>query len=345
MNTVSDDTADAKAKITGYFWGYGCFQGCAPPEAQWKWFVGLQPSLEMGLDFDMSGTLDVQVPIETRIPFPMATVSGALYHDAYDEAAGKWKATVLASLAPSEPTNLDANTPHLFSWQVSPAAAADLVPYAKRAYLTLMLNLTTPKAGLFTGAEAPMLDPGGVMKLPLFEYRDPVSQALQSVGAVRLEPLGARERAVNPGKAAVFAVRLVNDLDRDQDFDLNVTGIHAGWSRLLGPDAVHVAARSAAEIRLGVRVPADAADRDAADLVLSAEDPANPSVRSLIRLLAVVDVGHPQPDDAAQMDAYQPETAHDSPALPAMLAVLALAAGARLAGSRRASGPPRMGLK
>lgn len=327
MNTLENDPDDAKKPIDAYYQGWGCFETCAPPESKWLWHIGLQPALQLGMDWDLAGKLDVQLPIQTRVPMPGLEVSGYMVHQAYDEGQGQWRATVVASLPPTAPMDLQPGVQQIVSWTVSPAPASDYLPYAKRAYLSLVVNATTLRPSSFTGVEAPQLVPGGVIRMPLFEYHDAVSESLRSVGAVRLDALGDRERLVNPGKAAVFAARLVNDLDHEVAFVLDVSGVNADWAQILGQSDVSVPARSAVEVRLGVRVPAGAADRDVADVVLEAQDPSNPAIRTLVRLRATVDTQATQPDDSAQLEAYAAAPAQQSPgAAAAVLLGLGLAA-------------------
>ncbi len=141
MNTLIDDPEDAKIPITAWFSGYYCDQACPPPLTQWRWYAGLQPSLEMGLDFDLTHNVDFQLPIVSRVPIPQAIMSGTLYHEAYDTAKGEWHETVLASFGATEPRDLSANVPSLFQWTVAPAKQSDYLPYAQRAYVTLQLNM------------------------------------------------------------------------------------------------------------------------------------------------------------------------------------------------------------
>ncbi len=169
-----------------------------------------------------------------------------------------------------------------------------------------------------------MIAPGGVLQLPLFEYRDAVSDKLNSIGAVRLEPIGEQERLVNPGKAVVFNARLVNDLETAVDFNLNVTGVHADWSQVLSDGRISVPARSTGTIRLAVQAPSDAVDRDAADLVREAQDVSNPAVRTLLRLRATVDVAQDHLDESPEVASYATHDAKGSPGLEFPVVALAL---------------------
>jgi hypothetical protein len=338
MNTLDKDTEDSGVAVAAIYAGFYCSPICQP---HWQWYIYLQPSLQMGLDFDTKGKIDLKVPVVARVPIPQLVLGGVLVHDAYDEAAGAWKETVVASLNDSAPADIQPNAVHEYAWTLSPTKQSDLLPYAKRAYLTLVLNATTIKPSSFTGAESPQLAPGGHMTLPLIEYRDPVTQAFTSVGAVRLEPQGDRERAVNPGKTAVFTARVVNDLPEAHTFHLNLTGVHTDWSKILGGDEVTVASRGTAEVHVSVTVPAEEATSDptvphVADLVLTAQDRGNPELRALLRIAAVVDTKAEHADDAALVATYDTAPARKSPGLEMPVLAMAVVALALAQDRRRA---------
>lgn len=326
MNTLDDDPADAKVPITGGFYGYYCSQGCPPevPHVEWRWDVYLQPSIEMGLDFDLANAGTLDVPIQAQVPIPGAVVGGQLRHLYYDDVRGDWIQTTIANFT-APPIDLMPGQPHVFQYTLPITPSADLLPPAKRAYLGVFLNLTAVKPSLFTGAEAPLLVPGGRMQLPLFEYRDPLQDAFSTLGAVRLVPEGAHERLVNPGKTAVFALKLHNELDEEMAFTTEIAGTHAEWARVLGSPQTVVAGRSQADVRIAVTVPATATDRDAADLIVTAKGVEREDLHGIVRLLARVDLGHTHPDEAAQAQGFDVTEAKDSPSSQAPLLVLGLA--------------------
>ena len=337
FNTLETDPADANVPIGGTFAGYSCGNGCVPdaPRARWEWYVFLQPDLAMGLDFNLAGDGLLNVNVQSPLPLKDAIFGGSLIHLAYDEAKADWVQTTVANFT-SGPLDMLPNAPQVFTFPFKPSPAADFLPRAKRAYFGLLLNMTTVKPSLFTGAEAPVLVPGGDLTLPLFEYRDPVQAAFSTAGAVRLETVGEHERMVNPGKTAVFNARLTNDLDTDKTFVVSLSGTNTGWARILGPATFGVAAHASADVHVAVALPASATDREVADLIVTAQAEAQPELHGIVRLLAIPDLGHDHPDESAAAADLGTPIAKKGPMPQAPLLATALLALAAIASRRRA---------
>lgn len=329
INTLDDDPNDQRVPVTGNYQGYGFHDAPFPqntePVSKWQWAVWLQPGLEMGLDFDLSRTGSVSTVITTTQPIPQASLHGRVLHWGFDESTDTWIPTTVAQLQPSAPTDLLAGAQSTFTWDLTIEPEADLIEYTPRAFLGVIVNLTSPKPSLFTGAEAPQMAPGGVMQLPLFEYRDPVDDLFASVGSVMFHADGPQEKSVNPGETVLLRTQLANHLDRAARFDLRIDGVNPEWATLIGPSDPRVPAGEEWPLVIAVQVPDDALHGDSVDIVLSAQAQDDPGVRTLVRLVAAVDTQSDHPDESGTLASLSGGEVKESSA-PA-LGLLALLGG------------------
>lgn len=147
-----------------------------PLASTWKWAACLQPSLVLGLDFDLARTGTLNVIFSGARP-GAAALTGQLVLVSDAELAGgcsvldvmesEW--TVLAELGatPAQETSGGA----AYEATLTPLGAADYVPYAPGRNLVLVLSLEydTP---FVLGVGRPLMEPGGTLRLPLDEYFD-----------------------------------------------------------------------------------------------------------------------------------------------------------------------------
>lgn len=338
MNAQQDDASDQKLGITGEYWGYYCDQGCQatdPPRAMWHWYVFLSPSLEMGLDFDLTKEGTLSVPIMSQLALPKAQLDANLWHYSIDEKTGRFNETLVARMAPADAFDFSPGATQIFSFPVKPRKAADYLAYNKNAALVLELNLTSIRPSIFDGPEAPILVPGGTMTLPLIEYHDQIGDAFGAATPVRLQAMGDLNRAVNPGRTAIFQATLVNGLDRAGKFDVSLEGVNKQWTEVLTPGPVDLASGKSTSLTIAVHVPADVKALDATDFVLSAQDVTDPTQRAMLHFVAHVDGSRDIPDDAPTIDSLrsEPPAKHSPAAMPFALAVVLL--GAALLRRRR----------
>lgn len=326
MNTLEQDPEDQGVPIKGQFNGLSAEAVGEPVRARWNWWVFLQPGLEMGLDFDLQGAGTLSVPFESGTPLVQAVASGRLLHFAYDEDLGQWIQTVVAQLEPSAPVDLSPNQEETFTWQITIEEEADRLEYARRAALAIQLNMSTVRPALFTGVEAPELMPGGVMQLPLFEYADPVDDIFASIGQVMFHALGPQQKMTNPGETSVMAVELANHRGQQTTFDLELAGVNVEWAALMAPERVTLSADGTQDVTLAVSVPSDARDGDKADIILTAQAVDDPTVRTIVRLVAEVDTDADHPDEAHILDSLSTDSeATPGPGLLLLLAAIAFA--------------------
>lgn len=344
FNTLApaDDENDAGTPVGGAMRSFN------PPTVKYSWWIPLSPSLQMGLDFDLARQGVLRVPIDTVLPMPGAVLSGRLVHtytsgeevdcsegctidDIYFGAGEHTKAATIGPSAAQDVAPNSKATP--FEAAIVPTPGGDYLPFQPGATLVLELNLTFTRVDpLFGPRDAPKLA-GGEMVLPLLEYHDPVDQVFSSLSSLMIEVQGEQQRMVNPGRTALFELRLMNHGDTDASYDLELDGANLGWASILGERRVSIPAGEERTLGVAVTAPGGAPDGAVSDLVLAAVDTRDPTARTLARLLTTVDTEAEHPDDSSRVPGLSEQlSAKDSPSpgLAAVaLAVVALALALR----------------
>lgn len=320
MNTLEQDPLDQAAAIPGQFSG---IQGVTPPRVTFSWFIPLSPALQMGMDVDLARTGTIHIPVSTTLPMPAAVLEGYLYVYTFtpsedeDEFFGTFEETPIAQLAPTAPVEVGAASATAFDTTIVPLRSGDYLAYDPEANLVLQLNLTFDRPALFTTPEAPLLQPGGHLQLPLLEYADPVDDLFTGALGLALEAAGGGERRAPPGGATLFQINATGPAGH---YELLAHGPEAAWVEFPAGE-LHVADDGAGVTQVLVRVPADALDGTVVDLVVEASGGPADAVRSLARLRVTVDAT--APDESAL--AATPDK-KDTPGLAPGLALAALAA-------------------
>lgn len=312
FSTLAEDPTSAGGNH--YSSGNGGFVG------QWTYYFNyrLQPNLQIGLDFDLSRTGRLALPIGTTEPMLGTTVTGELYAFMPQDRSN----TLIAVLDSGDPVDIDPQSQHLFEMEVRPEPDADRIPFAgdgMQLYLNFRVNTMTAAPTFGAAETGAYIAPGASMQLPLNEWHDDVDDVLASLSGPGLSPLGAQERPVNPGEAVIFHVSISNPLDTAMEMALEVSGPNAAWASL--PSAkVQVPAHDTARASVVVRAPVDAVSGERADLVLQAYAKDDPATRGLLRFVTVVDTGQDHIDDSAAAEELAPK---ESPA-PGFVLLLGL---------------------
>jgi hypothetical protein len=342
--TPDEDENDAKAPVGGSSMG---FTQDVPPLQRYTWIVPLSPALQMGLDFDLARHGTLKLALDTTLPMQGASMSGRIVHTVPDGRRcdsqrpggnrgcslddfffGAGTHATAALVGPSPAKDVAANTKgSALELPIVGTPAGDYLVFDPSATLAIQLNLTMVRAdGFFGPRDAPKIE-GGEMVLPLIEYHDPVTQVFTSLGSLMIMVDGEQQRMVNPGKTALYNLKLMNHGATDASYDLEVSGAQASWSRILGDRRVSIPAGSERQLGVAVIAPPTAADGDQADLVLSAVDAKDPSARTLARLLTTVDTDAEHPDDSALVPGLDQQLhAKKSPTLEPAVLALAVAA-------------------
>ncbi|HUR26271.1 MAG TPA: hypothetical protein VM327_09695 [Candidatus Thermoplasmatota archaeon] len=350
--TPDEDENDGGNPVGGQESGFGF--SSPPPTVTYQWNVALSPALQLGLDFDPSRVGSVKLAIDSLLPLTGAVLEGRLVHTmpdgrsfddcedgceatAEDFRFGFGNHTTAATIGPTTPRDVAPNSQVvLFEAPIAVTPQGDFFPFSPGAALSLQLNLTFVRVDPFFGPkDVPKLH-GGEVVLPLLEYHDPVDQVFSSLSGLMIEVRGEQQRLVNPGETALFELTLMNHGNGTASYDLSLSGTNLAWAVILGDTTVQVEAGTSRPLGIAVTVPPGTPDGEVADLVLTAADAKDPSVRTLVRLVATVDTEVDQQDDTARVPGLADSlTGKDSPAPAATLALLALAVGALAMRRRR----------
>ncbi len=308
MNTLENDEVDsnepapaANPSIMGHFY---------------EWEILLDPSLQTGLVFDTARTGELLIALDTTGLPGEITIHGALL-------AQSMETTELASI-PATKIPLHVSTgPLKLQLDVIPLEASNPYVYSGPTSLILHLIITPNRPASLTTAETPTLAPGGIMQLPLKEYREPIKTELAGNATTPfLAVIGEPQRQANPGDLIMFEVAARNP-----------QSVHH-W-QLYGPGAHHASLIPMEDhtVAVVVAVPEDAGN--VLDLVLEAQAHDETSL-GLARLLVLVDDEEDYPDDA-QMVANLPSTdkTSNTPGFSAAVAVLAMMGLAGVLSRRR----------
>lgn len=347
MNAIETDPAitdpTKEPTVPSFLWYSGtCLAQCDPgfetAAPMYKWFVPLQPALQVGVDLDMHGQGDIKWPIGSTLPLTGAKLSGQLvrYGPARpgdnrgngNSLTPSGNATVIARIDPKDPVDVAAQGTAVLEGTITPLPGGDYIPYEKGAALELEVNVTVQNRVDFGGVnDSPYWARGGQMELPLMEYHDPLSEAF-SIPVLSLSAEGPVERAVNPGKTVLFNVTLSNQDNQQDAFVLSLGGPQGQWAHLASPPDVQLKGYEHATVRVAVKVPAGEPMGERGSILVKATNAADDSEIALLQLHAVVD-DKPMNDEAALVASVESASAkHKTPAPGDALLVPALALAA-----------------
>jgi hypothetical protein len=329
MNAAEQHEGDSSVAVTGTQTGLNARN--TQTSASYRWWIPLDPGLQMGLDFDITRPGKVVLPIETTMVQPGAQVSGRLvWVDAdFPVTPNTVELAAVATIGTfaSDAADLGPDARRLYELDVAIDPVADLIPYKSSNNIILIVTLNTTRPGTVLAAEAPRLAPGGSLQLPLYEYHDPIVGSFQSGSGAKLRLLGQPNVVRNPGAVAHFAGEISGPKGA---YSLELLGVNNEWARLAGKSTVQLPASGPIGFDVIVDIPKDARDGDRADLVLQAT-PASGGAATLLRLLVEVDTDSTHPDDREHIGGLG-EGKKKSPGAPVLfvsLAILGLAWAAR----------------
>lgn len=271
----------------------------------YTWAIPLAPPLGIGLDFDLERTGTLQMPVTVGGGAVEGYAHGTLVlRQADRQAFFGYREEPLATLPDTEPRMIIPGEETVFELEVRPQAAADHVPYVADSalFLHFRITLTGTAPGLNPSPTAASLQPGGVMELPLNEFHDDVDDYFASLSGVELIPVSSQQRFVNPGETILFEVDAENVGALEGTFDLDLTGTHTEWTRILGDPQIHLGPGAKRPMAVAVSPPDSAVDGELVDVTLHASKSDDPNVRSLIRFLAEVDTDEDHPDESLDAD-------------------------------------------
>lgn len=340
LNTLETEEIPPGEESEDPVFSGGCSSGSSNGNAMTE-LIPLVPPLQMGLDVDLAKTGLAKIQLTSEVPIVDGySVSGLLQAWRGKERPSTCQtepdATTIASLERSAPFSIDAGQTIVVELPIIPLAAGDYLPYGDGLNLALQLILWQEGPAhapiCCLGEDAPTFVAGSTFKLPLAEYHDPVDQYFSTLSGVELFAVAEQQRLVNPGETAVFRLTAENIGAQRASFELQLTGTHTEWARVLGDARITLGAGESRELAVAVTAPSGSGNGEMADVTLHAVKSDDANVRSLIRLLATVDDSEDHPDDSDQVDGIdQSLRGQDAPALPwlALLAALAMLAARR----------------
>lgn len=340
MNALQDDPRADEVPIPGSFCRVELLDDDYPAGSGYCWDLPLSPELALGLDFALEREGELSATISTMVPMPASSIEGTIHYlepSDGDQRFGDQRERVpIATIARSELQDIGAGGSATFTTNVTPLPEADWIPYERGAGLVLELRVLTlrPENFYLGPKEEPQLEPGGVLRLPLNEYEDPVKDVYSFGGAVTAVVRGPQQKPVNPGETVTFQVEMRNGGAERDTFSLRLVGSHIEWAHLLEPRPVTLDPGEKRVVTIAVNAPDDAVHGDRADLVLEVSSGSDLDVRSLVRILAVIDAETDHPDEAEFARSIEEREAKESP--PVSWALLAVTmTGAALLRSRR----------
>ncbi len=285
MNTLKEDPGDQGIAV------HGTNDNVVRDQVTWR--ATLVPNLEMGLDFDLAGFIDMRFPLRSDSLFPDTNIEVALVHVAPSNTGSLIETTLAQGVVFSgdvAPGTLEVVA------SLPPELQADLLPPHPEGRLELRVTAILGRPTTYLDVEAPKFLPGGHITLPLHEYRDALpTEFISTVQGLSWETSVSQGRA-SPGEVVVYDLRL--HAATGGEIQTTLTGVNADWARLVGDTSPYRDGETRS-FQVIVKVPDDAADRDVADLIVSANRPdQNPAS---IRLLTIVvkDLGQMEPETPA----------------------------------------------
>ena len=300
--SASEDTPDDEGVgIPADFSTFPGFFGAQEGEAQW--FLRLEPTLRMGLDFDASrmgtATLAFVLPAPAVDPY----VEVELLHQGQGNGGrgGQGTQVLAAGVSPTMSGSQSGDVE--FELELQTPAGVDVVPYDAEANLVLRISLrgTLLVGGGFANPEAatPLLAAGGsILQLPLEEYHDPTNLAFQTDANVTIV-VGqtGQERFVNAGRTVVYTFQLDYSGDAAAAFDVTISGKNVAWGTIIGDATFDLEAGTQRILGLAVAAPKDARDGEQADITLTLTQSKNAAIQAGVRTLTTVTSSEDIPDE------------------------------------------------
>lgn len=286
--------------------------GWAAPSS-YHWCTTFEAPLQLGLDLDLALTGLFQGTLVSTTPFT-GTLTGRLLAtsttgDEFPDASRCSRTPVLA-LGGLDETTIDlAGQEATQDLAMAFTPTTDDLPFALGRNLVLELVLDTGATNSPQVVDKPALLPGGILDLPLLEYREQPMLPEDTGMQLRLNSPGRILR--NPGDVGIF--------------NLSLDGASQASFALLGLNAELASLKVAGGgLQVVVDVPSDAVDGTLIDVIVKAD--ANDDF-ALARVVLEVDVDADHPSDALWAMREGGKQAPNPPAL--MLLALALSAALR----------------
>lgn len=316
FNTI--DPVDAPETTDGVavsaFAGFG--------EAEFIWLIPLDPTLRMGLDFDMNDVGTATFRITAPAPMQDVALDGAfVLRQAGSGFSSFADAPRLATFSDTGRSWSPGATEN-FELTVTPQEAGDYVKYSANNELWIVIELSGTGISTFNQNTVPKMEADGSFDLPMIDYQDDISDAFNDLTGAQLKVQGDVPRMANPGDIVLFDVSVTSPASAAGQYELSLTGKDKAAAQILSESTIGVNTESTPAMVM-VTVPADARDGDRVDLFLQAEHTTDPQRRGLVRLVVDVDTEQEWEDDTLRANELLGIEEKDTP-MPWFLGITAL---------------------
>lgn len=305
-NTPEDDPDDDGQAITGFGFTFG-------QETTYFWEIPLNPTLRMGLDFDLSREGQFMASFSSELPLNQAVLEGELLlvgedpngngnpRDGFDE-----QVTTLATFS-SDPQDVTAGGRMDIAVPVTVTPESDYIPYDPANNILLQLRITGQGVTVPNQNTAMAMLPGGSMDLPMFDYEDDVTDVFETLAGPQLTA-AAPIRTANPGDLIRFDVTMADTGAAAGDYQLEFMTEYAPLATVLEGNEATVPDGGSVPLTVTVEVPEDATQGEKLDLFLQAVNKNDPLKRGIVRLVVDVDLTQEWDDDRASVDTTEEES-------------------------------------
>lgn len=299
------------------------------------WQLPLNPSLRIGLDFDLERMGEIAGSVLGRST-DEATIKAEIVLTTLDESGDGDQLTIAETDSTKVKLDLQQATP--FKLQVTPLEEAEYVPYQKDQNLWLVLSMqpTTSICCIqLTSATAPALNVADFKTtLPLEEYHDRLTGLGETIQDLALVADGPVEKIGRPGTVMTYAFDLRNN-GPDARLNLDVAGTDAIAGVVVPAGSVQLGSGESRRVTLAVQIPGDATSGTQLEVLLFAYAQDDPSRSVIVRTLTTVSTGANATDDETGILLAARDAENDTPGLALPGIVLAVLAVALVLGRRR----------
>lgn len=293
MNTQKEDPENAPILTPSY-----------DGDGNARWWIPLNPSLQVGLDFDLDRTGALVGAIEGKRDAEAQIAAELSY---YRGDANSGEEILLAEGAPV-PIALTQQGATPFKLTLLPTAESDYIPYQANTYMFLVVSVSgaDERDRFNTPAKAQMDATAFQLTLPLNEYHDRLSGEAEAAQSIAILTKGLVEKAGRPGTVLTYAFDVRNQGTPDR-FVLDLAGSDVARGTLVPAGEVALATGETREVTLAVEIPVGANPGEEIEVLLfvhARDDPSKMAIaRTKTRVTDLADEA--MADESAQLLAAQ----------------------------------------
>jgi hypothetical protein len=290
------------------------------------WWIPLNPSLAMGMDFDLErlGALAGSVIGRTT---GEATVRAELLYgsagQAYDEGE-----TILLAESDDQTVTLDLRNPTPFSLVMTPLEESDYISFNPSASLYLRVELAG-SAGTGFLCCVPETSPSLLtadfkLKLPLNEYHDKLTGVAEAAAAIDVIADGPVEKLGRPGTTMTYGFTLRNGGSTPVVLDVDLAGSGVDLGTVVPAGPVSLEPGESRKVTLAVGIPSEAKEGEEIEVLLFAHAQDDPSKTAIARTKTTVTLSGEAAADETDVLLAAQSADNDTPGLGAFGTLAAL---------------------